>query len=286
MRWGSLDEPDTRAMHGNARVPAPPTGGHHGWRPSPRVRRVVEVALPLLTAAVAVVAIPAAHAEGPGYGGAADKLSVSWSGSATPTPATTTAPTPATTAAPTASSTSAAPVPDASSSSVSSDPQPAAATASDSAATSTTPPPATPGDVAVPAGSGGRGTGVVVPKAAATVQGSGLHVGGVGFRGLSTVTVRVGSQPVFLARVDATGTLSVSAPPSAADAISAGTSVVALGRSPSGTSKTLVGSVPPRPNGTGPVDLVPWVALAVLVALVGRWLVRRVGTTVSRVSEG
>ena len=64
------------------------------------------------------------------------------------------------------------------------------------------------------------------------------------------------------------------------------TSVVALGRSPSGTSKTLVGSVPPRPNGTGPVDLVPWVELAALVALSGGWLVRRVGTTTSRVREG
>jgi len=246
-------------MDGTSHVPARPAGGHHGWRPSRRVRRAVEIALPLLTAAVAVVAIPAAHAEGPGYGGAADKLSVTWTGPATSTPATTTSPTAAPTAAP---------------------------TASDSAATTTTTSTATPGDVAVPAGSGGRGTGVVAPRAAVTRQGSGLHVGGVGFRGLSTVTVRVGSQPVFLARVDSTGTLSVTAPPSAADAISAGTSVVALGRSPSGTSKTLVGSVPPRPNGTGPVDLVPWVALAALVALFGSWLVRRVGTTASRVREG
>jgi hypothetical protein len=119
-----------------------------------------------------------------------------------------------------------------------------------------------------------------------TAQAGGLHVGGVGFRGLSVVSVRVGSRPTFLARVDATGTLSVTAPASAADAISAGTSVVALGRSPSGTSKTLVGSVPPRPTGTGPVDLVPWVAVAVLVMLVGSWLLRRLGSAASRVREG
>jgi hypothetical protein len=118
-----------------------------------------------------------------------------------------------------------------------------------------------------------------------TAQGSDLHVGGVGFRGLSVVSVRVGSRPAFLARADSTGTLSVLAPPSAADAISAGTSVVALGRAPSGTSKTLVGSVPPRPNGTGPVDLVPWVALAALIGLVGSWLVRRLGSASSRVRE-
>jgi hypothetical protein len=140
-------------------------------------------------------------------------------------------------------------------------------------------------DVAVPAGSGGRGAGVVVPRGTVTAQGSDLHVGGVGFRGLSVVSVRVGSRPAFLARVDSTGTLSVLAPPSAADAISAGTSVVALGRAPSGTSKTLVGSVPPRPNGTGPVDLVPWVALAALIGLVGSWLVRRLGSASSRVRE-
>ena len=281
-------------MHGTTHVAPRSTGGHHGWRPSPRVRRAVEITLPLLTAAVAVVAIPAAHAEGPGYGGAADKLSVSWTGTATPTPASTpattaaptSAPTTASTAAPTTGATSAAPAPDASSTTVSGNPQPTVAATSSSAATTTATSTTTPGDIAVPAGSGGRGTGVVVPRAAVTPQGSGLHVGGVGFRGLSTVTVRVGSQPVFLARVDSTGTLSVTAPPSAGDAISAGTSVVALGRSPSGTSKTLVGSVPPRPNGTGPVDLVPWIALAALVGLIGSWLVRRLGTTASRVRVG
>jgi hypothetical protein len=269
-------------MDGTLHVPARPAGLGHGWRPSRGLRRAVEIALPLLTAAVAVVAIPAAHAEGPGYGGAADKLSVSWTGSAAPTPATTAAPTPAQTTAPTASATAVSPAPDTASASVSSTPQPTAATASDSATTTAT----TSGDVAVPAGSGGRGTGVVAAPAAVSPHGGSLHVGGVGFRGLSEVTVRVGSQPVFVARVDSTGTLSVTAPPSNTDAISAGTSVVALGRSPSGTSKTLVGSVPPRPNGTGPVDLVPWMALAVLVALSGSWLVRRVGTTASRVREG
>ena len=131
----------------------------------------------------------------------------------------------------------------------------------------------------------GRGSAAVAPAAVVTQSGAGLRVGGVGFRGLSVVSVRVGSRPAFLARVDRTGTLVVTAPAAAADAITAGTSVVALGRAPSGTSKTLVGSVPPRPSGTGPVDLVPWVITAVIVGLLGSWLVRRVGSSSSRVRE-
>ena len=131
----------------------------------------------------------------------------------------------------------------------------------------------------------GRGSAAVAPAAVVTQNGAGLRVGGVGFRGLSVVSVRVGSRPAFLARVDSTGTLVVTAPAAAADAITAGTSVVALGRAPSGTSKTLVGSVPPRPSGTGPVDLVPWVVTAALVGLVGSWLLRRIGSASSRVRE-
>lgn len=88
----------------------------------------------------------------------------------------------------------------------------------------------------------------------------GLAIMGVGFRGKSAVVVRVGeSDPVDL-RTDATGTLAVQVTGVPARAAMPGMSVVAIGRSPSGTTRTLVGAVPPRPNGLAPSDLIPWLA--------------------------
>jgi hypothetical protein len=112
-----------------------------------------------------------------------------------------------------------------------------------------------------------------------------LQVSGVGFRGLSVVDVRVGSSPAFTIRTDDTGTLAVSIAPVAADSVAVGTSVVALGRAPSGTSKTLIGSVPPRPTGTGPVDAVPWITVAVLVGLAGAWVIGRLREGHARLAE-
>jgi hypothetical protein len=125
---------------------------------------------------------------------------------------------------------------------------------------------------------GGRGVVTVGGRAPdATVTGSGLTlvVDGVGYRGRSEVEVRVGSAAPFTARVDQTGTLDVGVPATSAESTTTGTSVVATGRSPSGTSMTLVGAIPPRPAGVGPVDLVPWVSAALALGAAGVWLVGR-----------
>lgn len=91
-------------------------------------------------------------------------------------------------------------------------------------------------------------------------SGLALAVNGVGFRGRSEVVVTVGTNEPITARVDPTGTLALSVDlDRAAAGPQPGTSVVALGRAPGGTSRTLVGAVPPIPAGTGPADLVPWI---------------------------
>lgn len=102
----------------------------------------------------------------------------------------------------------------------------------------------------------------------------GLAVEGVGFRGKSAVTIRVGeSDPVRL-RTDPTGTLAVQVAGVVLNGVTPGMSVVAIGRSPSGTTRTLVGAVPPRPGGLAPSDVIPWLAaLGGLVAL--GWQVHR-----------
>ena len=102
-----------------------------------------------------------------------------------------------------------------------------------------------------------------------------LAVTGIGFRGLSVVDVRVGSRPAFTVRADDTGTLAIDISAGNDDSISVGTSVVAIGRAPSGTSKTLIGSVPPQPTGHGPIDAVPWITVAVVGVLGVSTLVSR-----------
>ncbi len=96
-----------------------------------------------------------------------------------------------------------------------------------------------------------------------------LHISGVGFRNLSQVSLRVSANSNIATRVDAAGTLSaaVSLPANSPDIT--GTSVVASGRAPSGTSLTLVGSVPPVPSGMSPAQVVPWVAAIVGLVLLG-----------------
>lgn len=159
--------------------------------------------------------VPEASADGPGYGGGADRLAVSWD----------------------------------------------------------TQPPTTAMGLPVTGRSGTAEGAASASDLRSVTDDVSLSVNGVGFRGLSAVEVRVGSGEPFEVRTDATGTLAVRAPASSSDAVQSGTSVVAIGRSPSGTTKTLVGSVPPRPDGIGPVDLVPWVAAGLGVVFAGSWLV-------------
>lgn len=98
-----------------------------------------------------------------------------------------------------------------------------------------------------------------------------LIVRGVGFRGRSEIELRVGAEDAEVLRVDESGTLEVEVATSTTDVAEPGTSVIAIGRAPSGAARTLVGAVPPLPSGLGPADLVPWVAATgvVLAAMVG-----------------
>lgn len=100
-------------------------------------------------------------------------------------------------------------------------------------------------------------------------DGLSLDVFGLGFRGRSEVTVRVGTNPAVASRVDPTGTLDLSVGVQRlTEGPQPGTSVIVIGRAPSGTSRTLVGAVPPLPSGLGPADVVPWLALGMLAAAV------------------
>jgi len=102
-----------------------------------------------------------------------------------------------------------------------------------------------------------------------------LDVFGLGFRGRSEVVVTVGTNDPVTTRVDPTGTLELSVGLQQLDAgPQPGTSVVVLGRAPAGTSRTLVGAVPPVPSGTGPADLIPWI-VGLALAGAGAAAVRR-----------
>lgn len=96
-----------------------------------------------------------------------------------------------------------------------------------------------------------------------------LRIDGVGFRGLSEVAIQFGSQDPVAVRADTTGTVAATFP--GTDAAAPGTTVVAIGRGPSGATRTLVGSVPPLPNGVNLMGFVPWVVALpiILLATVG-----------------
>lgn len=93
-------------------------------------------------------------------------------------------------------------------------------------------------------------------------QSAQLVVRGVGFRGRSEIALRVGAEGTEVLRVDESGSLEAEVATSTGDVAEPGTSVIAIGRAPSGAARTLVGAVPPLPSGLGPADLVPWVAAA------------------------
>ena len=230
--------------------------GHGSERPRTagvpkRTRRAAMIAIPIASLVLVLAILPNASAEGPGYGGTADKLSVSWTTTASPGTAV---------------------------------PPPAPAREPKGSSDVPEPNGSGPGSAAIFHGSRGSSVRVVarassMPAAGVTASGLSLSVGGVGFRGLSAVRVRVGTGAAYTGRADATGTLQVLVPVASDTEVRAGMSVVALGNAPSGTSMTLVGSIPPRPLGKGPVDVVPWFVAAILLATAASWLLRRVGSS-------
>ena len=93
-----------------------------------------------------------------------------------------------------------------------------------------------------------------------------LVISGLGFRSGSPVVVQVGDSGNANSRSDEVGELRVSVEAST-EANAPGTSVLATGRAPSGTTRVLVGAIPPRPRGVGPMDVVPWLVGGGLLGL-------------------
>ncbi len=134
------------------------------------------------------------------------------------------------------------------------------------------PPPAVESPQALTFGGSVRGVGAVVQLPVAAdpqLQNDSLAllVRGLGFRGKSAVEVRIGSSAAVVTRADSAGALAVALDPDQIGAAQPGVSVMAVGRNQSGTEVTLFGSVPPVADGSGPMSLVPWAAGA--VALTG-----------------
>lgn len=92
-----------------------------------------------------------------------------------------------------------------------------------------------------------------------------LTILGMGFRAKTMIRIQVGDIANVERKTDTTGTLSVDIPANQVTGAAPGQSVLASGLSPSGTTRTLVGSVPPKPSGIGPSDIMPWVVGALAV---------------------
>jgi hypothetical protein len=241
------------------------------------------VAVGALSALLAFGPLPLALADGPGYGGDAGELSVVWEPAATSPTAPPTQDT-SNTAVPTdAASTpsSQAPTTDGALTDTATA-VPGGSTAVDPTANLTPAPveePASDAPAALSLGGAARGVGTVVriPRSDPKLENDplALVVRGLGFRGKSSVEVRVGSDAPVQARADTAGALSVALDANRLTGTQPGVSVMAVGRNQSGTEVTLFGSIPPKADGSGPMSLVPWVTAS--VALVGLvvWARRR-----------
>ena len=213
--------------------------------------------------ALLVGPLPLAVAEGPGYGGTATQLAVSWEPTTVaadiPDPdATTPAPAPSTPA-------SGAPVAPAA---------PEAPIAPEA--------PLLPADEPLAVTFGGGVHGVSAAVALPTTRDPQLHpdgldlvVRGLGFRGKSKIQVRIGSDQPVVTRADTAGALAVALDPTQLSGAKPGVSVMAVGRNQSGTEVTLFGSIPPLANGSGPMTLVPWAVASIAVAGLALWMRRR-----------
>jgi len=132
-------------------------------------------------------------------------------------------------------------------------------------------------------------------QAQAGASAEGLAVYALGFRGGSPVSLRVGSAATTTVTADLSGAVRVlvvggsaaTSTPAAADAtvlpveyiasgrFASGMVVSAVGRTPAGVIRNLVGAIPPAEAGRGAQDLVGWGAAVALLAGAAGWIRRR-----------
>jgi hypothetical protein len=159
--------------------------------------------------------------------------------------------------------------------------------------------------VAAPAPARAEGPGYGGTADALTVrweESAAVAVYAVGFRGGSTVQLRVGASQERAVTTDPSGALRLVVGRTAAQVgpdttvlplpeattgrLSPGTSVLVAGQTPTGALRTLVGAVPPPAASWGPADVVPWATVAALLGGGAVWLRRRrpavVATTLQR----
>ena len=122
----------------------------------------------------------------------------------------------------------------------------------------------------------------------------GLAVYALGFRGGSPVSLRVGSAPTTTVKADLSGAVRVlvvggsvttSAPATdttvlpveyvAGGRFAAGMVVSAVGQTPAGVIRSLVGAIPPAEAGAGAQDVVQWGAAVALLGGAAGWFRRR-----------
>jgi hypothetical protein len=208
-----------------------------------------------VTTLITLTGAPAAFAEGPGYGGNADTLSVSWVPAAEAGTSDTGTTETGTTDSPEA-------------------------------------PPVAPGDndsplqgmgaSAIVLGGGARSAATIIRadgQPALDPDALALEVNGLGFRAKSEVVVRIGDGAPVTSRSDTAGSLSVAIDPDLLGGTEPGLTVVAIGRGPSGTAVALYGSVPPEPRGIGPMTVIPWLAASIAALSGGLWFRKRARTT-------
>ena len=145
-------------------------------------------------------------------------------------------------------------------------------------------------------GYGGTADTLTVQWQAEKASTDGLAVYAVGFRGGSPVQLRVGADAEQTIAADQSGALRVlvvnttAATTTRAEAedvtvlkvdqtdttrFAAGTSVFALGETPAGDVRRLIGSVPPPAAGRGIQDLAPWAGALALLTATAVWSRRR-----------
>lgn len=102
-----------------------------------------------------------------------------------------------------------------------------------------------------------------------------LQIDGAGYRAKAIADIRLGSNPIEQVRADERGRVRVRVPHRLITAGQPGLSVIVIGRSKFGTSRTLISAVPPQAPASGPFDWLSWTVAAVVLACSGFTVLRR-----------